>query len=153
MKTEKMEELYQRAPETLNDMIPVPWLKIYLYAEVNEDSRQVFFYFYSEDKNKPIYSLDIVNEYNVEEEYIEKSEDELYEIFTELWDEFEKQKQEKWTNLTLTLNNSGEFNIDYNYNDLSEVDSYEQQIIWEYKYLGIIPEGGRPKAIIEKYIT
>lgn len=152
METSKMEELYQNAAEILNNMIPVPWKKIYLYAEVSEDSRQVIFYFYPEDKNVPIYSLDITNNFNVEEQYLDDLEDELYETFTELWDEFEKQKQEKWTNLTFILDNSGEFNIDYKYNDLSEVDSYEQQIIWEYKNMGIIGEGNRPKEIIDKYI-
>ncbi|ACK92486.1 immunity protein YezG family protein [Bacillus cereus] len=153
METNEMEKLYQNIAGILNDMIPVDWLKIYLYAEVSEDSRQVFFYFYSADESAPIYSLDIVEKYNVEGHYCEELEDELYECFTELWHEFERQKQEKWTNLTFTLNNSGEFNIDYDYSDLSEVDSYEQQIIWEYKHMGIVADGDRPKAIIDRYIA
>lgn len=148
-----MEDLYQRAAEILNNLIPVPWKKIYLYAEVSDDSRQVFFYFYPEEKNVPIYSLDIIDKYNVEEQYFEELEDELYDVFTELWDVFERQKQEKWTNLTFILDNSGEFNIDYNYNDLAEADSYEQQIIWEYKYLKKITEEDRPRAIIEKFLS
>jgi hypothetical protein len=55
--------------------------------------------------------------------------DVLYDVFSELWDVLERQKQEKWTNLTFILDNSGEFNIDYNYNDLAEADSNDQQII------------------------
>ncbi|MGJ7922911.1 immunity protein YezG family protein [Neobacillus sp. LXY-4] len=55
----------------------------------------------------------------------------------------------------LALNLTGckrEFNIDYNHEDLCEVDSYEQQIIWKYKNIGLIKEGERPKAIIQRYI-
>jgi uncharacterized protein (TIGR01741 family) len=153
METNKMEDLYQKAAEILSNLIPVPWKKIYLYAEVSDDSRQVFFYFYPEDKNAPIYSLDIINKYNVEDQFFEELEDELYDVFTELWNLFEIQKQEKWTNLTFILDNSGEFNIDYNYNDWAEADSYEEQIIWEYTYLNKITEEDRPRAIIEKYLS
>ncbi|WP_257350206.1 antitoxin YezG family protein [Pseudalkalibacillus decolorationis] len=53
----------------------------------------------------------------------------------------------------VSLLSPNDFNIDYNYEDLSEVDSYEQQIIWEYKNLGIKTKGKRPQAIIEKYIA
>jgi hypothetical protein len=80
--------------EILSNLIPVPWKKIYLYAEVSDDSRQMFFYFYPEDKNAPIYSLDIINKYNVEDQFFEELEDELYDVFTELWNLFEIQKQE-----------------------------------------------------------
>ncbi|MFJ5621617.1 immunity protein YezG family protein [Peribacillus loiseleuriae] len=137
----------------LEHELNLPWLKIYLYAEVSEDSRQVFFYFYTLDKSVPVYSLDIVKKYNLEEQDLEELEDELYECFTELWEEFGNQNQEKWTNLTFAIDNTGNFNIDYYYDDLSEVDSYEQQIIWEYKIMGLLTEGDRPKAIIEKYIS
>ena len=51
------------------------------------------------------------------------------------------------------LNNSGEFNIDYGYEDLSQVDSYEQQIIWKYNHLGIIPASRRAKDFIDRYLT
>ncbi|PLR81665.1 cytoplasmic protein [Bacillus canaveralius] len=144
-----MEQLYQNAVEILNNMIPVPWEKIYLYAEVSEDSRQIYFYFYPEGETVPVYSLDIVKKFNLQEDDFEQLEDELYDCFTEIWEEFGNQKQEKWTNLTFTLDHTGDFNIEYNYDDLSEVDSYEQQIIWEYKNLGLITEGERPKKIIE----
>ncbi len=66
---------------------------------------------------------------------------------------FKNQKQEKWTSLTFILENTGEFNIEYNYEDISEQDSYEQRIIWKYKHLGIETKGERPQAIIQKHIT
>ncbi len=148
-----MENIYQEIAYNLQSMIPGAWIKIHLYAEVWKGSRQVYFYFYPDGKSEPIYSLDIIKKYNVDEEAIEELEDNLYDCFTELSEEFSNQNQEKWTNLTLTIDTTGEFNIDYNYEDLSEVDPYEQQIIWEYKNLGIKTKGKRPQAIIEKYIV
>ncbi|MEH6930417.1 immunity protein YezG family protein, partial [Priestia megaterium] len=33
------------------------------------------------------------------------------------------------------------------------VDPYEQQVIWEYKYLGIISEDEYDKKIIKKFLS
>lgn len=153
METKGMEEIYLKAANILNEMIPEPWKKIYLYAEVSEDSRQVYYYYFPFEEDVPVYNLDIVKKFDVEEQKYEDLEDELYDCFTYLWEEFGEQNQEKWTNLTFKLEHTGEFDIDYNYDDLSEADSYEQQIIWEYKNMGLITEGNRPKKIIDKYVS
>ncbi|MDQ0221030.1 DUF600 family protein [Peribacillus cavernae] len=153
METKEMEQIYQRVATILNEMIPEPWIKIYLYAEVGEDGRQVFFYYYPERKSEPVYNLEITKYYGSDQQAFEELEDDLYDCFTELWNEFEQQKQEKWTNLTFTLDHTGDINIEYSYENLSEVDSYKQQIIWEYKNLGIIADGPRPKEIIDKFLA
>lgn len=46
------------------------------------------------------------------------------------------------------------FKIDYEYEDLSEVDDFERQVIWRFKYLGIEPptEKKRARQIYEKYL-
>ncbi len=43
METRKMQDLYQLIGEKLNDIIPGEWTKIYLYAEVLDDSTMVLF--------------------------------------------------------------------------------------------------------------
>ncbi|WP_257350208.1 antitoxin YezG family protein [Pseudalkalibacillus decolorationis] len=147
-----MEELYQNIGITLNDMIPEAWGKIALFAEFRSDLKRIFFYYIPSGKTDPVYNLNVPDLYSINEEEYQELEFQLYDYFTELWEEFRNQNQEQWTNLTLTIDNTGDFKIDYNYEDLSEVDSYEQQIIWEYKHLGIKTKGERLQAIIEKYI-
>lgn len=43
METEKMGELYQQIAEGINEIIPSEWEKVILYAEILDDSSEVFF--------------------------------------------------------------------------------------------------------------
>ena len=43
METTKMEQLYQKIAEKINDMIPSEWMRVTLYAEILDDSREVYF--------------------------------------------------------------------------------------------------------------
>lgn len=148
-----MEQLYQKIGQQLNVLIPQSWYKVVLYAEVTEYSNRTYFYYYPLGEKNPIYSLDIEDMDSVNEEEINILLHQLYEYLRELWVEFKKQKQEQWTNLTLELFSSGKFNIDYDYRDIENEDSYEQQVIWEYERLGITPNDTRPRdlKILEEY--
>lgn len=73
--------------------------------------------------------------------------DELIDNLEELWTEFQNEGQEVWTSLIMKCDNTGKFKIEYDYSDLSEADDYEKKIIWEYQYLGIVPEKPIPKNI------
>lgn len=55
--------------------------------------------------------------------------------------------------LTFELTSNGKFNIDYNYRNIENDDSYVQQIIWEYEKLNIILNENRQRdfKIIEEY--
>ncbi|MFK8370103.1 immunity protein YezG family protein, partial [Bacillus velezensis] len=44
METKKMEVLYQKIAEQINDMIPSEWSKVVLYAEILDGSREVYFF-------------------------------------------------------------------------------------------------------------
>ncbi|MGG0790440.1 immunity protein YezG family protein [Peribacillus simplex] len=153
MNKEKMEQLYQNIGRQLNFIIPESWDKVLLYSEVTEWSNRTYFYYYPDNKETPIYSLDIEDMDNVNEDEVNRQLHQLYESLRELWDEFKNQKQEQWTNLTLELTSNGKFNIDYNYRNLENDDSYEQQVIWEYEKLGIMPKANRKRdfKIIEEY--
>lgn len=64
------------------------------------------------------------------------------------------QKQKKWTNLTISIENF-QFKIEYDYVDLqnSQFDSYERHVIWRYLYLkpdfNLLEK--KEKQIISKY--
>jgi len=152
MEIEGMEVLYSKIANKINETIPARWDKVILFAEVSEDANEVFFYFYPESESKPIYNLDIPLVYNIDKKQFKNLRYVLNDYFEELWRAFKRSNQDAWTNLTLTLDKTGKFKIDYSYEDLSGTDAYERQIIWEYKHVGIYPEEGRPKKIIEEYI-
>jgi uncharacterized protein (TIGR01741 family) len=151
METQVMEQLYQQAAVLLNKMIPEPWEKIYLHAEIGESSRQVYFYYFSNGQERPVLSLDIPDQYEINVDDYNACEFELYDCFTNLWEEFKRNQQEPWTHLTFMLDHSGKFKIDYGYEDLSEVNEFENRIIWEYKYLGLEPDDEWEKAMLKNF--
>ncbi len=130
-----MEVIYQKVANILVDMIPEYWEKILLYAEVREGFSQVYFYYYPKNQEKPVYSLDIPDIFNVDKHQHKKLKQELYKCFEELWNEFNVQDQDQWEYLTYILNNSGQMKLNYGYDDISQISPDEKQEKWEAEYL------------------
>ncbi|WP_010531720.1 immunity protein YezG family protein [Lentibacillus jeotgali] len=135
METKKMEQIYQQVANTLVNIIPEQWKKLYLYAEIREGYKKVYFYYYPENGNNPVYSLDIIDLFNMDEDMFDELENELYSCFSNLREEFKTQEQEPWTYLTFILENSGQMKINYSYEDVSQLDPVEKQEKWEAEYL------------------
>lgn len=130
-----MEVIYQKVANILVEMIPEEWEEILLYAEVREGFSQVFFYYYPVNQEQPVYSLDIVDVFNIDKSLHKKLKQELYDCFEELWNEFKVQDQELWTSLTYILDNMGRMKLNYGYDDISEISPDEKQDKWEAEYL------------------
>lgn len=137
MKTKKMEEFYPQIADLLNQMIPEEWSRILLYSEIREGFSQVYFYYYPKLEDKPIYSLDIVDIYDIDKRNYKNLKQRLYDYFERLWEEFETQGQEPWTHLTFILDSTGKMKIEYGYEDISQISPVEKQEKWESKYLGL----------------
>ncbi len=136
METKMMEQIYRQISNTLVEMVQEEWKKIFLYAELRDGYKKVFFYYYTQSNEKPVYSLDITEMFNISEDNYAELENELYNSFTRLWEEFRKQEQEQWTHLTFMLDSAGKMKINYGYEDISELSSVEKQDKWEAEYLG-----------------
>ncbi|WP_353853653.1 antitoxin YezG family protein [Bacillus sp. Bos-x628] len=154
MNEEKLEILYKQIVEVVVGTIPDEWSKVYLYGEVVEGSQTAYFYYYPEDNDdKPIYSHEITELFTVSElEYTEKWH-RLVDFIQELWREFKDNGQESWTNFTMIFDKIGNFNIDFNYEDLSETNPHERKTIWKYEHLGIMPKSNSGKKYLEKYLS
>ncbi len=135
MKTKIMEQTYQQIANTLLNIIQEDWKQVLLYAEIREGYKKVYFYYYPESGGSPVYSLDIVELFNMVEDEYDGLENELYQNVSRLNEEFLEQGQKKWTNLTFILENTGKMNINYGYDDLSQLIPVEKQEQWEAKYL------------------
>ncbi|MFJ5769804.1 immunity protein YezG family protein [Psychrobacillus sp. NPDC093180] len=135
METKIMEKTYQQIANKLVNIIQEDWNQIYLYAEFREGYKKVFFYYYPENGGEPVYSLNIPDLFNVDEDEFDELENELYNCFSGLREEFKQQEQEQWTNLTFILENTGKMKINYGYEDISEISPVEKQDKWEAEYL------------------
>ncbi|MCY8098551.1 immunity protein YezG family protein, partial [Bacillus atrophaeus] len=103
METEKMGQLYQKIAEQINDIIPSEWNRVVLYAEILDDSREVYFFFNSNESDEFIYSHDIPEHFQVSEQIYDDLLIKLQNLFDELRNEYKENNPEVWTNLTLKL--------------------------------------------------
>ncbi len=153
METKRMNEIYAIIANKVNDMIPEEWENVWLYAEVLEDASEVYFYFEPSGSENIVYSHDIPDIYNVDEDVYDDLLFELIDVIGELYLEFKNNNEIMWSNLTFKLEKSGGFNINFNYEDVlnSEFTSGERQIIWEYEVLGIEPDE-EDKEMLNRYL-
>lgn len=135
MVTKEMEQIYQQVADLLMEMIPEKWQEIFLYAEVGEGVQTVFFYYYSARKNEAIYSLDLVNLFDLDKQKWKALGDELHKTFTRLHKAFGKAGQKLWTNLTFMLNQDGQMKIKFDYDDKTGLDPLEKLDKWKQEYL------------------
>ncbi|MCS0653439.1 antitoxin YezG family protein [Cytobacillus firmus] len=150
---EQLDRVYQQIAEVIVETIPEEWFKVYLYGEVGDGSQTAYFYYYPEGSDKPIYSHEITELYTISElEYSEKWNC-LINLIQVLWTAFEDNDQEPWTNFTMVMDKVGKFNIDFNYDDLSNMDPHERKTIWKYENLGIMPKSNSGKKHLEKYLS
>ncbi|MNB76663.1 putative antitoxin YezG [compost metagenome] len=147
----KTEELYQIIGNKLVGIIPDDWEEIYLYAEILPSSRLFYFYFKSLTKDKLIYSQNIPEEYGVDRSFYLRLHLQLQECFAELNEEFKRNSSEPWTNLTMYINQSGKFKIDYSFNEIL-VSPDLQLVIWEYEVLRLYPTTKYHTKMLEDYL-
>ncbi|MDA1640947.1 antitoxin YezG family protein [Bacillus cereus group sp. TH177-1LC] len=152
MNDEKLSKLYNEIAEVVIDTIPEKWFKVYLYGEVGEGAQESYFYYYTEENSTPIYSHSIFELFNVPEEEYFKKWHRLLDCIKRMKKEFIDNDQEAWTNFTMIFDNTGKFNIDFNYDDLSDENSHERMIIWEYEHLGLMPKSNSGKKYLEKHL-
>ncbi|WP_420323218.1 immunity protein YezG family protein [Lacrimispora amygdalina] len=101
-------------------------------------------------------SHSIPERYVVSEEIYEDLLSEVNELLLELYECFQKNRQELWHQVSLSLDNTGKFNIDYLYDIINEDDGgqVKRELIWAYKTFGFMPkEGSYSQKIIDEYIS
>ena len=139
--TSRTRELYQEIANKITDMIPDEWTNIYFYGEVLNDSTTAFFYYKQTKTGATLYCHYIPEVYKVSKDAYDKMLTDLYDTLRELRDECKNSGKAVWTNFTLTMDNDGNFNIKYNYDDVLNTDLLisERHAFWEYEVLGRIP--------------
>lgn len=159
----RLRSLYSKLQTQLFYMIPEKWDSIYLYASIeqkmnNLEAGEMFFYYFPKGilKKNPVNVYEIPSKFNIDVNAYMKLADELYDTIKLLRLEYEKAKEELWTNLTISIENL-QFKIEYDYENLqnSNYSNYDRHIIWKYKYLNIALErvSKRDRNMIENYLN
>ncbi|RIX50802.1 DUF600 family protein [Paenibacillus nanensis] len=152
---QQLNQMYPLIAQHIIGMIPDgKWNEIYLYAEIIDGSREVYFYFNTSENEEFVYSHDIPDKYSVSEMAYDDLLLELQRIFSELRQIFIDNDQKPWTNLTFTLKSPGKMKIHYDYEDVinSEVSPTQRQMIFEYKHLGLFPSNEKDRKFVEDYV-
>ncbi|PCK21354.1 TIGR01741 family protein [Bacillus pumilus] len=147
-----IETLYNDIAQKINDMIPVEWNEVCLYAEVLDDSAEInFYYSLKEKEHKFLYSHNIPEDFKVSEEIYESLLIELHDLFKEL---HTLENTEKWTNLTLKLDINGKFSLELDYSDVLNqgMNGSQRRAIWAYENLGILPKRKVIREFLDEYI-
>lgn len=150
-----LSKYYSEIANKLNEMIPVEWKKIAMYAEELGDVSSASFYFYTENKNGDLIahnSGNLQEEYNIDEGEYDYLLNELFQINKRLWLEFKKSGEKTWDILIFKLSSDGKFKIKFEYDVNRDVDYFERKIIWAYEDLGIVPQGRFGMSILEDYL-
>lgn len=137
MDTSKSELLYSEIANKLNQIIPTEWSKILFYVEIEPGVVNHYYCFYEADSGNLVQFGDIAEKYSVDENTLKLEELKLTSFAEELNNEFENNNQKRWTNMTFILQRSGEFHLDYGYENLNDTSIVHRRKQWKKKYLNL----------------
>ena len=110
----KMEnEIYQKVVEELVKYLPAGWEKVDMYAEVTEEHCSVSFFTMIDGEY--IYYHDLPKKYDVDIKYLSMK---FFPIL------LPDQQEKKWFSMSFYLKNTGEFNVEYDYDEAEDIVKY-----------------------------
>jgi uncharacterized protein (TIGR01741 family) len=152
----RLNELYRKIAETVNEMIPEQWEKFFFYAQISEDGGGAYYFFQpTSNPEGYVYSLEIPFKYQIDEKRFKINKRKLFSLAEEMRGVFKSENQELWYSFTLSLERTGKLKVHYDYTNWFETEySFsDQMIIWKNKYLGEVPKDENDKELIEKYYS
>lgn len=128
---------------------------LFLCSNIRIWRRNLFFYNTPENRQCFNYSVKIPYKFAIEKDEYKNNKRKLFELCDELRNVFNDNQQQLWYSFTMSLENSGEFKIHFDYTSWldTEYSFSDQMIIWKNKYLGEVPSDKNNKILIEKYFS
>ncbi|MED0851013.1 immunity protein YezG family protein [Bacillus altitudinis] len=151
---EELEKNYKQIAESINELIPCDWDKVWMYAEILDDSAEIVFYFKEQNGNEYVNGHQIPHKYSVNKSTYIHLLYELSEIFEALKKAYIQNDLGAWTTATLQLDHKGEFSIEYGYDDVYSlgIDNVQRIAVWEYETFGFLPEDEEDKEAVLNYL-
>lgn len=151
-KESDLNKYYAEIANQLNEIIPVEWKRIIMYAEDLGDSSSVSFYFYTKEDNNIHHSGNIPEDFSVSRNIFRKLLRELRCTIKNLRNEFDKENEKLWYTLTFTLEEDWRFNVKFGYEIDNEMSDFEREVIWAYNEIGLMPKGEFGREVLEEYL-
>ncbi|CAL8895696.1 immunity protein YezG family protein [Bacillus pumilus] len=151
---EKIEENYKEIAAIINEMIPVEWNKVWMYAEIVDDSSEVNFYFCNPDSEELIYGHNIPEKYSVSNSIYKKLLLKLLHSLENLKKEYIKNGFGDWSTAIIKMEQPGKFSIEYGYEDIYSlgIDGDQRIAVWEYEKFGFLPDDEEDKEAVLNYL-
>lgn len=153
IKESDLNKYYAEIANQLNEIIPVEWKRIIMYAEDLGDSSSVSFYFYTKEDNNIHHSGNIPEDFSVSRNIFRKLLRELRCTIKNLRNEFDKENEKLWYTLTFTLEEDWRFNVKFGYEIDNEMSDFEREVIWAYNEIGLVPKGEFGREVLEEYLS
>ena len=150
---DNLKKYYAEIANQLNEIIPVEWKRIIMYAEDLGNSSSVSFYFYTKEDDNIHHSGNIPEDFSVSRNIFRKLLRELRGTIKNLRNEFHKENEKLWYTLTFTLEEDWRFNVKFGYEIDNEMSDFEREVIWEYNEIGLMPKGEFGREVLEKYLS
>lgn len=144
---------YYAIANKLDDIMPVEWDKIIMYAEETGTSSTPSFYFHAKDDDRFYYSKNIPEEFFISEDIFEELLLELKSCIKGLWYEFKRSGEKTWYTLTIRFEVTGKFDVEFGYKLDKEIDYYKRKLVWAYNELGILPVDKDDRGFVEEYVS
>lgn len=149
-------ELYRQIAEKIVFMIPTKWTNLYYLGEVEKgkQSWSSVFYFYDAEKGTVERSHEIPSVYNISQDVYQKLLSELDSLLLALYDSFADNGQMLWEQVSLSVSDTGAFNVDFDYDVMHEDDGgpIRRELMWAHKTFEYVPkEGSYFRKIFDKY--
>lgn len=153
IKESDLNKYYAEIANQLNEIIPVEWKRIIMYAEDLGDSSSVSFYFYTKEDKNIHHSGNIPEDFSVHRNIFRKLLRELRGTIKNLRNEFDKENEKLWYTLTFVLEEDWKFKVKFGYEIDNEISCFEREVIWAYNEIGLVPKGEFGREVLEKYLS
>lgn len=141
---EKINRFSQQVCDFVIGMSTLDWKKI--VVKILKDDYVTSTGVYYKVDEKYYFILDLVDTDVIDEDVYDEVSDNIYDILIALKDEYEQAGEKMWTNLLLIINEDKQYEVKVDYDELPE-DSFNEEVRWRYKYLGIDPGEGFQNVI------
>ncbi len=151
---EKCKELYQKIMNEVDYLTPEEWSEVWMYGEVLPDSSNAYYYYKSKQMKEMVCCMKIPEKFNIEIMKFINDLNRLMNLFENLNKVFKEEGQQVWSSLNMYFNESGQFKVNFSYEDIvnSDFSLNARHDIWEYEVLKKEPESTRSKNVIKRYL-
>ncbi|WP_111292593.1 immunity protein YezG family protein [Bacillus safensis] len=151
---ESIEHYYKKITGIINELIPVKWDKVWMYAEIVDDSSEVVFYFCNSDDGELIFGHKIPQKFNISKSVYKELLLNMLHSFEKLKEDYIKNGLGAWTTATLQLEKSGKLLIDYGHEDIYYLglNGVQRRAVWKFETFGILPDEEEDKEAVLNFI-